>query len=106
MPTQLDMKGQLNMKSQLDIESRVQRSPSPLASRVGDDLVLFNARRGMYYGVPVVGRRIWDLMEDQVTVSAICDQLMQEFSVERDACESEVLDFIGQLEAEELVVKL
>jgi hypothetical protein len=84
----------------------VQRSPSPLASRVGDDLVLFSVNRGMYYGVPVVGRRIWDLMEDQVTVSAICDQLMEEFSVDREACESEVLDFIGQLEAEALVVKL
>ncbi|TDR54873.1 coenzyme PQQ synthesis protein D (PqqD) [Halomonas ventosae] len=101
-----DMHTQLNMKSQLDIESCVQRSPSPLASRVGDDLVLFSVSRGMYYGVPVVGRRIWDLMEDQITVSAICDQLMREFSVERDACENEVLDFIAQLEAEELVVRL
>ncbi|QTF91367.1 PqqD family peptide modification chaperone [Halomonas sp. BM-2019] len=105
MPNQLNMKSQSEMTSQLDVQSRVQRSPSPLASRVGDDLVLFSVNKGMYYGVPVVGRRIWDLLEDQVTVSAICDQLMQEFSVDRDACEHEVLDFIGQLEAEELVVR-
>ncbi|MGR4067846.1 PqqD family peptide modification chaperone [Billgrantia sp. C5P2] len=100
------MQNQLDINSQLNIKSRVKRSPSPLASRVGDDLVLFSVNRGMYYGVPVVGRRIWDLIEDQITVSAVCDQLMREFSVDRDACEQEVLDFIGQLEAEELVVRL
>ncbi len=96
---------QSDKKSQLDIESRVQRSPSPLASRVGDDLVLFSVNRGMYYGVPLVGKRIWDLMEAPVAIGSICDHLMSEFSVDRDVCESEVLDFIGQLEDEELVIK-
>ncbi|MDI5921824.1 PqqD family peptide modification chaperone [Halomonas sp. LR5S13] len=94
------------MQNLLDIESRVQRSPSPLSSRVGDDLVLFSNNRGMYYGIPVVGRRIWDLMENQVTISTICDQLMKEYSVDRTTCENEVLSFLGELEAEELVVRL
>ncbi|MDR5891958.1 PqqD family peptide modification chaperone [Halomonas mongoliensis] len=94
------------MKSQLDINSCVKRSPLPLSSRVGDDLVLFSLSRGMYYGMPAVAKRIWDLMDEKVTISAICDQLMEEFSVDRDTCEAEVLGFIGQLEAEELVVSL
>ncbi len=95
-----------DMQTHLDIESRVKRSQSPLSSRVGDDLVLFSVNRGMYYGVPVVGRRIWDLMENQITICAICDQLVREFSVDRDTCENEVLNFIDQLEAEELVIRL
>ncbi|MGJ7457401.1 PqqD family peptide modification chaperone [Halomonas sp. MA07-2] len=94
------------MQKQLAIGRCVQRAPSPLSSQVGDDLVLLSVERGMYYGVPVVGRRIWELMEKQITISAICDQLMMEFSVDRETCENEVLKFISQLEEEELVVKI
>ncbi|MGM1051958.1 MAG: PqqD family peptide modification chaperone [Pseudomonadota bacterium] len=91
------------MQKQLDISCCVQRAVSPLSSQVGDDLVLLSVERGMYYGVPVVGRRIWELMDKQVAISAICDQLMREFTVDRDTCENQVLDFIGQLEEEKLV---
>lgn len=81
----------------------VRRHPSLLASQVNDDVVLFSAERGMYYGTQAVGGRIWSLIQDETSVSDICDRVLAEFSVERENCERDVLQFLEQLETEGLV---
>lgn len=81
----------------------VKRDSSLLFTRVDDDLILFSAERGMYYGTQVVGSRIWALIEDEVSIAEICDKLLEEFSVDRVACEREVLQFVEQLAEEGMV---
>lgn len=82
----------------------VKRDSSLLFTRVDDDLVMFSAERGMYYGIQVVGSRIWTLIEDEVSIAEICDKLLEEFSVDRETCEREVVHFVEQLDGEGLVV--
>ncbi|MCE8041721.1 PqqD family protein [Halomonas daqingensis] len=81
----------------------LRRHPSLLASQVNDDVVLFSAERGMYYGTQAVGGRIWSLIQDETSVSDICERVLAEFSVERENCERDVLQFLEQLETEGLV---
>lgn len=87
----------------MDITTMVKRHPSLLSSQVDDDLVLFSAERGMYYGTQAVGGRIWALIQDEISVSSVCEQLLMEFSVDCETCEHEVLQFFEQLEAEGLI---
>ncbi|MGY6564012.1 MAG: lasso peptide biosynthesis PqqD family chaperone [Halomonadaceae bacterium] len=87
----------------MQMNTVVKRHPSLLASEVNDDVVLFSAERGMYYGTQAVGGRIWSLLQDEMSVSDICDRLLAEFSVERESCEHDVLQFLEQLETEGLV---
>ncbi|MDI5934178.1 PqqD family peptide modification chaperone [Halomonas kalidii] len=88
----------------MDLNTKLTRDLKPLTSHIDDDLVIFSAENGMYYGTEVVGNRIWSLIEHETTISKICDQLMQEFVVERETCEREVLAFLGQLEQEGLIM--
>lgn len=83
--------------------SLVKRDSALLSTRVDDDLVLFSAEQGMYYGTQVVGSRIWALIEDELSVVEICDKLLEEFSVDRVTCEREVMQFVEQLAEEGLV---
>ncbi len=83
--------------------SHVKRDPSLLSSSVDDDLILFSADQGMYYGTQAVGSRIWALIEDEVSVAEVCDRLLEEFSVDRVTCKREVLHFIEQLAEEGMV---
>lgn len=83
--------------------SLIKRDSSLLFTRVDDDLVMFSANEGMYYGTQVVGRRIWALIEEEVSVDEICEQLLDEFSVDRVTCEREVIQFVEQLAEEGLV---
>jgi hypothetical protein len=88
----------------MDSNTLIKRDPSLLFTRVDDDLVLFSANEGMYYGMQVVGSRIWALIEDEVSVAEICDKLLEEFSVDRETCEREVMQFVEQLAEERIVV--
>lgn len=87
----------------MDLANKVSREKGPLTSQVNDDLVIFSARNGMYYSTPVVGNRIWSLIEHETTVSAICEKLLEEFEVDRDTCTREVVAFLNQLKQEGLI---
>lgn len=87
----------------MNTTTRVKRDPSLLATRMGDELVLFNAQQGIYYGSQEVGARIWELIQDEVSVASVCDQIMIEYSIDPETCERDVLEFLQQLEAEGLV---
>lgn len=93
----------MTSKDFINETSHVKRDPSLLSSSVDDDLILFSADRGMYYGTQAVGSRIWALIEDEVSVSEVCDKLFDEFSVDRLTCEREVLQFVEQLAEEGMV---
>lgn len=87
----------------MDLTTKLYRNPNSLSSTIDDDLVIFSAKNGMYYGTQIVGSRIWSLIENEMTVARICEQLMQEFEVDRDICEHEVLAFLQQLHSDGLV---
>jgi hypothetical protein len=88
----------------MNLQSQVVRKPDPLSSQVDEDLVIFSAENGMYYGTEEVGKRIWSLIETQTTVKSLCDTLMQEFEVDRETCEREVVAFLDQLNQEGLII--
>ncbi|WP_163560689.1 PqqD family peptide modification chaperone [Halomonas sp. NO4] len=88
----------------MELCDRIRRSGEPLASRVDDELVLFSAENGMYYGTQAVGERIWSLVERECTVAELCERLMAEFDVPRVTCEREVMDFLESLHQEALIV--
>lgn len=84
----------------------------PAVSRTGDLLscdidgqtVLMSVEHGMYYGLDLVGSRIWALIETPRRVSEVCDTLVSEFDVSRPACESAVRSYLADLAAHRLVV--
>ncbi|WP_444677353.1 PqqD family peptide modification chaperone [Halomonas sp. E19] len=83
--------------------SWIVRSTEPLASRVDDDLVLFSAKKGMYYGTQSIGQQIWEHLETEIQLADLCDRLQASFNVERDTCEREVVAFLTQLQQEGLI---
>jgi hypothetical protein len=50
-----------------------------------------------------VGSRIWELLADPLTTSEICARLVAEFEVDTDTCETDVVEFVGQLLESDLI---
>jgi hypothetical protein len=50
-----------------------------------------------------VGARIWELIQDPRTVNEIRDALLEEYDVEMERCERDLLAFLDQLAAETLI---
>jgi Coenzyme PQQ synthesis protein D (PqqD) len=77
--------------------------PDQVSSDLPGETVLLSMRDAHYYGLDPVGSRIWELISEPTRVSEICEVIVREFDVEADRCEHDVLRFLGDLAAKELI---
>ena len=69
----------------------------------GGEVAILNLKRGTYYGLDAVGARIWDLIQEPRTIGEIRDALVNEYEVQRDRCESDLITLLQRLTDEGLV---
>lgn len=93
----------MSSKETLDINSAVARNEGIIFSNMDEETVMMSIEKGEYYGVNPVGRRIWELLETPVTVSAMCDTLCGEYNIEPEQCSKDVLAFLEQLSAKDVI---
>ena len=74
-----------------------------LATEFGNELVILNLQDGVYYGLEDVGARIWALLKQPVTLSAIRDAIVSEYDVEPTSCERDVRALVEELATKGLV---
>ncbi|OGT95451.1 MAG: hypothetical protein A2083_05855 [Gemmatimonadetes bacterium GWC2_71_9] len=67
------------------------------------EAVVLNLRSGRYYGLDPVGARIWNLIQTPRTVQEIRDILLQDYEVEPDRCEGDLVALLEKLANEGLV---
>lgn len=70
---------------------------------VGDEVVLLDYERGIYYGLDPVGARVWQLLAGGSEVDAIVEVLTEEYEVDRDTAQSDVVRLIAELEEKGLL---
>lgn len=85
------------------LDSVIVRNSEPVTVEVDGTAVMMSLLQGKYYGLDAIGTRIWELVENPTTPRRLCDTLMQEFEVDRETCERDVLDFVTELVAEKLL---
>jgi len=91
------------MGEQLNLESRIQRSSEPMQARLDDELVMMSVERGSYYGLDPVGSKIWELLEEPLTVSELVSKLVDIYDVDQSVCERETIEFLESMQDEKLV---
>jgi len=74
------------------------------ATRVKDDLVLFDPEKGKYFGAGRVGAAVWDLVMEGVSVEEIQQQLMDTHDVDRETCEHELHAFLHAMVERGLII--
>ena len=89
--------------SNLTLDTVVVQSSDLLDCELDQDLVLMSVENGTYYGLNEIGKRIWQAMATPISVQALCEQLQQQFEVESEACEAEVMNYLRTLVVEGLI---
>lgn len=74
-----------------------------LASRVADDLVLFDEAAGRYFATGSVGADIWELIATPQPLAAVCAALVARYEVAPETCAAEVTAFVAEMAAAGLV---
>jgi hypothetical protein len=89
--------------SNLTLATVVVQSSDFLGCELDEDWVLMSIENGAYYGLNKMGKRIWQAVETPISVQALCEQLQQQFEVEPNTCEREVMDYLKTLVVEGLI---
>jgi len=87
----------------MKLSDKVYISPQAMARTVGDETVILDLASGTYFGLDPVGARMWQLMADGQTLATICDTLLDEYEVTREALEGDILRLTEELRFKGLV---
>ena len=80
------------------LDTALSRNDDILHAAVGsDEAVMMSVTAGRYYGLNAVASRIWELLETPKTIAQLCAQICEEFEVDAQTCEVEVLKFVQDL---------
>jgi hypothetical protein len=82
------------------------RSSAPLTADVDDEVVMLDPATSNYFGLDGVGARIWDLCEQPQSVEALVAVLITEYDVDESTCSTEVMSFLAELEAANLLISI
>jgi hypothetical protein len=67
------------------------------------EAAILNLKNSAYYGLDIVGARIWALVQEPTTVATVRDVILREYDVEPEQCERDLLDLLQKLAAEGLI---
>jgi hypothetical protein len=84
-------------------DSTVVAAKDQVSSDLGGEVAILDLKAGVYYGLDAVGARIWSLIQEPRTVNEIRDILLEEYEVEPEHCERDLLALLRRLADEGLV---
>ena len=74
-----------------------------VSADLAGEAAILNLKSGVYYGLNAVGARIWSLIQEPKTVEDIRDTILNEYDVEPERCERDLLALLERLAAEGLI---
>jgi Coenzyme PQQ synthesis protein D (PqqD) len=95
--------GTTQVKAPLSVHSIIVATQEQVSCRLGDESAILNLENSFYYGLNPVGARVWNLLQQPRSVRELCDILLEEFEVEADRCERDLLDLLEKMRSEGLI---
>lgn len=88
----------------MNLETVVERNHEIDASDLDGEKVMMDLEKGQYFMLNGVGGDIWDLIEKPMSVQGIIKELMKQYEVSHEECESTVKDFLHNMHHANLVM--
>ena len=88
----------------LSVRTHVVAVSAAVMSELAGEAVILDPESGTYYGLSNdVGIRIWQLIQQPIEISRICDLLLSEYDVEPERCKGDVITLLQVLIGHHLV---
>jgi hypothetical protein len=84
-------------------DSVVVQESEPIAAEVDREVVMLSERAGAYFGFDDIGSEIWHLIKEPRRVADVCASLAQSYEVDAETLNRDVVSFLEQLLARNLV---
>lgn len=96
-------KAGISTKVKVSLISTVRVAKEQVSSDLGGETAILNLKNGIYYGLNPVGTRIWELIQEPISVSQIRDRILEEYEVSLAQCEADIVTLLEKLLDEKLI---
>jgi hypothetical protein len=91
------------LDARLSLRSIVTAVTDQVSCPLGEESAILSLTNTVYYGLNPVGTRIWNLLQRPLTVGELRDTLLDEYDVESERCERDLLDLLEKMRVEGLI---
>ncbi|HXQ27320.1 MAG TPA: PqqD family protein [Candidatus Acidoferrales bacterium] len=91
------------MDARISVHSIVIAAPEQVSCPLGEEAAILNLKNTVYYGLNPVGARVWSLLQKPRSVGELRDALLDEYDVEAERCERDLLDLLETMRGEGLI---
>jgi hypothetical protein len=88
----------------VSLDSRVSISEDAVFRELEGEAVIVHLDSGMYYGLDPVGTRLWQLIDAHGQLQPVFDAALEEFEVEPERLQHDLLQLVSELASRQLVV--
>jgi hypothetical protein len=87
----------------LQLTSVVVRKSGVLVSAFDEGVTMLGDNPDEFFQLNAIGKSIWELLAEPVSVLSVCEALAQKFEVDPAACQRDVQAFLEQLREKGLI---
>ncbi len=81
----------------MNLNQKITFADTVFAQEVDGEMVLLDMNSENYFGLDEVGTAIWQAMQEKETLKEALDVLLEQYDVEADVLEKDLLGFVGKL---------
>jgi hypothetical protein len=94
---------ELEMDSAISVHSIVVATKDQVFCALGDEAAILNMKNSVYYGMNAVGASVWSLLQQPKRVRELRDAVMEEYDVDAEQCERDLLELLEKMRSEGLI---
>jgi ornithine carbamoyltransferase len=87
----------------MDLTQKIIFSESVFAQEVDGEMVLLDMNSENYFGLDEVGTTIWQAMQEKEVLQEVYDAMLEQYEVEPEVLEKDLLDFVRKLDESGLI---
>lgn len=84
--------------------TKVKQNPNMLTTQMDGEIVMMSIKHGKYFSIGKTGVAIWGQIETERSIGEVVDSLCEQYEVDRAVCAQDVLRFVENMVAKEIVL--
>ncbi len=91
------------MDSAISVHSIVVATKEQVFCALGDEAAILNMKNSAHHGMNAVGASVWNLLQQPKRVRELRDAVMEEYEVDAEQCERDLLELLEKMRSEGLI---
>ena len=93
------------LEIEMQLDAKLSIPPQVMSRLVGDETVLLDLASGVYFGLDGVGKRIWESIDEGLSLRETAAAIASEFEVEETQAQADLIAFATDLVERRLLTR-